>query len=100
LYAFSDGGGIRGLWSLYALEKLMEYIADAEEVFANGDSHAHSFLPMPWPSTLRLVHVTNEEKRNLKHATDELGEVAAMSKAKRYLPCHYFDCIGGSSTGA
>jgi hypothetical protein len=93
---------MRGLWSLHAVEKLMECIADLEEEFdGDGGPHLHSFEPIPWPPSLRLEPDTNDEKRNVEHAGDSVeAKFAAISKARRYLPCHYFDCICGSSTGA
>lgn len=37
---------------------------------------------------------------NNDRATDEVVEARKAPKEQRYLPCHYFDYIGGSSTGA
>lgn len=94
---FLDGGGIRGLWSLLALERLMENIADQEE--QQNEKALHSFSPETWPGDLTQEPATDEEKRRYEVETDPERKLAATAKASRYLPCHYFDYIGGSSTG-
>ncbi|KAL9106451.1 MAG: hypothetical protein Q9227_008539 [Pyrenula ochraceoflavens] len=64
----SDGGGIRGYWSLLVLEKLMEHIAKIEQnEFHIGDSipfkgHVHSFAPQPYPENVSQG-ITNDERR-------------------------------------
>ena len=95
-----DGGGIRGYWSLLALNKLMEFVADEEETSEHDDQrHDHSFVPHEWPS--HVSHVWNEEeRRRLDDLKAHEKEYVALDKQKRYLPCHYFDYIGGTSTGA
>ncbi|KAF2849951.1 FabD/lysophospholipase-like protein, partial [Plenodomus tracheiphilus IPT5] len=95
----ADGGGIRGYWTLLVLERLVEYIAVEEESYigvgtseANGGStsaqtpHPHSFYPMPFPE-------------NVVHHEGVVKPYEELSPAERFLPCHYFDYICGSSTG-
>jgi hypothetical protein len=63
----------------------------------------HSFWPQRIPSNVSQVPLTNEEKAHVVEAktiSDEVQEFTAQSAARRYLPCHYFDYICGSSTGA
>lgn len=71
----------------------MQAVGDEERAQATAAgvrdvSELHSFLPEKLPD-----HVTHcsLERRNQKH-TKELD-------AQRFLPCHYFDLICGSSTG-
>lgn len=87
------------------LQKLMEKIGEEEEKdehFEEEDDRVfHSFCPRPWPDELSAVHLTDEEKRRVEEAGDNAElKVREFSKARRYLPCHYFDFICGSSTGS
>ncbi|KAL9118960.1 MAG: hypothetical protein Q9187_004487, partial [Circinaria calcarea] len=93
-----DGGGIRGYWSLLALQKLMGYIAEKEE--NEDDGTLHSFSPEGWPDNVSQVPRTQEEKRQIAAANTPEDKCRAYSNTRRYLPCHYFDHICGSSTGA
>ncbi|KAI1850224.1 hypothetical protein JX266_004082 [Neoarthrinium moseri] len=72
-----DGGGIRGYWSLLALKALMEEVQKVEKERDEG-THS-SFAPCAEPE--RVSHLRSEEYTH-------------------FLPCHYFDYIGGTSTGA
>ena len=91
-----DGGGIRGYWSLLALEKLMEYIGDEEE----EENSYHSFDPEGWPDNVYQTPLTEEEERPIKAAYDAKLKQRSLPRNRRFLPCHYFDFICGSSTGA
>ena len=96
----TDGGGIRGYWSLLALNRLMEYVAEAERdpKFEDEEPHDHSFVPERWPSN--VTHFpTKQEAADLEALDSHEEEYTALIHSKRYLPCHYFDYIGGSSTG-
>ena len=94
----ADGGGIRGYWSLLALEKLMEYIADEEQRY---DDVSHSFHPHKWPEDVSHIPLSAAaERKRIEEADDPEERCRAMFKARRFLPCHYFDHICGSSTGA
>jgi patatin-like phospholipase/acyl hydrolase len=71
-----DGGGIRGYWQLVVLERLMEEIAKVER-----DREPKAM------SSLHPLEAIGQGEHEKKEVTDA------------YLPCHYFDFIGGSSTG-
>lgn len=92
----TDGGGIRGYWSLLALDKLMEYIAEVE----GKDQVHHSFAPQDYPENVSQGPFTDEELRKLDEADAAEARCCALNKTRRYLPCHYFDYICGTSTGA
>jgi len=102
LISTTDGGGIRGYWSLLALKNLMEYVAEREaEPDENDESHHHSFSPQAWPENVSQIPRTEEHEFNeVENAHTPEAKCLAMSKARRFLPCHYFDHICGSSTGA
>lgn len=77
-----DGGGTRGYSSLLILQSLMKEIGTLER---ETDSEAISSAYSPLVNCLR-------------------DETLAMSPngtrpALEYLPCHYFDYVGGASTG-
>ena len=96
LHSFIDGGGIRGYWSLLVLQKLMEFIGIEEE----KDGCLHSFQPGDWPDNVYQTGLTNEEEERRKRVYDPQRQFSELLHARRYLPCHYFDYICGSSTGA
>ena len=68
-----DGGGVRGLTSLLLLQELMSQVAILEQ---EADRNALSSAYSPWVDS-----GTGDEKQ------------------QGYKPCHYFDYIGGTSTG-
>ena len=94
-----DGGGIRGYWSLLALDKLMEFIAEVEEEKEDEDIY-HSFHPQSWPKDVSQIPLTDEEQTRSDDEASEEHKVRVLPGSRRYLPCHYFDNICGSSTGA
>ena len=98
----TDGGGIRSYWSLLALQKLMEFVATAEEEKHDENGNVlHSFHPELWPDrVLQIPSTAVKELRDIKNARHKEGKLRAMHRARRFLPCHYFDYICGSSTGA
>ena len=97
-----DGGGIRGYWSLLALQKLMEHIADIEdERPVDGKEVFNSFHPRDWPDNVsRIPSSAGDERNRMNAAENSEDKCKAIQKARRFLPCHYFDYICGSSTGA
>ncbi|KAI1159335.1 acyl transferase/acyl hydrolase/lysophospholipase [Nemania serpens] len=72
-----DGGGIRGYWSLLVLRQLMQAIKAEEEI-------------------------RDREVRSSFHPCDEPLNVSQISQepGTAFLPCHYFDYVAGTSTGA
>lgn len=93
----------------------MEFIATEEERLADEEEEAfeeeiteeqdgkkvhHSFWPQPWPKNVSQVPQTRDLKNKIEEANNEEARRRAIPAAQRYLPCHYFDYIGGSSTGA
>lgn len=95
----TDGGGIRGYWSLLALDKLMEYVAEAELSY-HEDAMPHSFAPQDYPENVSQVPLNENETKRLSEIIGADARCRALPRTQRYLPCHYFDYIGGSSTGA
>lgn len=79
----ADGGGVRGYYSLLLLSYLMKHIHKAEELLdePRSPTHTHnlsSFSPC-------------EQPRDSSYSP---------TPESRFLPCHYFDYISGTSTGA
>ena len=77
----------------------MEYVAEAELSY-NENRAYHSFAPHPYPENISQVPHTEDEKEQLNDAKGDDARYSALCKTRRYLPCHYFDFICGSSTGA
>lgn len=76
----------------------MEYVAIAEKSCEDG-CHHHSFSPVGWPNNVSQCGLTNDEQSWWNNAAED-DEQKALLSTRCYLPCHYFDYIGGSSTGA
>lgn len=122
-----EGGGTRGFASLSMLRVLMDQIREIEtaenphtrlvryteddpDIVANWKPHLSSFgpileqLPTEFP-LLRNTTRTSQKKGKRKKMGKAEGEenanrVAQIRKKKDvFLPCHYFDYIGGTSTG-
>lgn len=122
-----EGGGTRGYASLSMLRVLMEQIREIEtdkkphtrliaymdndpDFVANWTPHLSSFGPMleqlpVTPPLLRNSTKTSQKqmKRKKTGETEEAEDTSRYAKIRekkgRFLPCHYFDYIGGTSTG-
>lgn len=70
---------------------------EEEEEKAAGN---HSFWPQPWPDNVSQVPPDRDLKKKLDEANNAEARRREYPAAQRYLPCHYFDYICGSSTGA
>ncbi|OCL08373.1 FabD/lysophospholipase-like protein [Glonium stellatum] len=76
-----DGGGIRGYSSLLILREIMLLVARKERRVAEAPAES-SFHPLPYQPNFN----------NGRRPTQEVERC-------KCLPCHYFDYIGGTSTG-
>ncbi|KAF2840455.1 FabD/lysophospholipase-like protein [Patellaria atrata CBS 101060] len=79
-----DGGGVRGLASLYILEQLMIEVVKKE---LEIDESVRSSDASPFVEATDVI----SESRNGILTSDD------MVNHERFLPCHYFDYIGGTS---
>lgn len=124
----ADGGGIRGYSSLLIIQELMDLIVNEEEKQFGTDPDGHegqfdatkhsSYHPNEFQenepyedgdprelheTSLRHWLKTKREKeleeRSTGHRAATEGEARRHGLRNRYLPCHYFDYIGGTSTG-
>jgi hypothetical protein len=102
----SDGGGIRGYWSLLVLERLMQHVANAEQKLwqdtASNDAlpGCTSFYPFQFPDHTSHAPYASDEKSRIAIAGDAAARLKLTDASRRFLPCHYFDFICGTSTGA
>jgi hypothetical protein len=87
-----DGGGIRGYSSLLILQKLMNIIGEIERRTPPtvSSDHEDTVSSSFHPGIYRACE--NNKTENGPQVTDP-------QNACRYIPCHYFDYIGGTSTG-
>ena len=76
----------------------MEYIGKEEEE-KNEEDVYHSFSPEDWPENVNHAPLTSEEQSAVDGAYLSEEQVRRMPSTRRYLPCHYFDHVCGSSTG-
>ena len=79
---------MRGLWSLLVLQELMEIVGRKEEGHEHPlENQYSSFSPLADP------RYPKEQVQDGEDGT------LLVPESQRYLPCHYFDLIAGSSTG-
>ena len=78
----ADGGGVRGLWTLYVLKALMEAIADIEA----NDKNFHSFRPLSWPPELASDLSEEEKKKKNDAGNNDERKFRALHRHRRYLP--------------
>ncbi|OTB05864.1 hypothetical protein M426DRAFT_21595 [Hypoxylon sp. CI-4A] len=84
-----DGGGVRGYFSLLLVQILMQYIAIEEGNRARNDRDSLSHMSIEEEPVSSFSPC--KEPSNLSHRSDK--------SYTPFLPCHYFDYIGGTSTG-
>jgi len=110
---------VRGYGSLLMLQVLMKKVEDIEKSTTQpGGSHESSFCPYDAPKSVpngdygqatngTPVEAGRTGRTNTKNSTVRLNSrsptVAVNPQLtpslSGYLPCHYFDYIGGTSTG-
>ena len=74
----------------------MDCIAVEEECY----DALHSFDPLDFPLNVTQAPLTDKEKQKVRQSCGSEDLLRNVPRTRRYLPCHYFDQIGGSSTGA
>lgn len=101
-----DGGGIRGFSSLIILRELMKEVhrIETQNLSQECIQRHSSYYPeehIPCTNNDSVAHTASAEPVNRSNQQAEKGstEPAECGKFCRYLPCHYFDYIGGTSTG-
>jgi hypothetical protein len=81
----------------------MKAIADERRAQASTSQlEVHSFWPLQFPEDVTQGPYEPEEIEELRAAEQENGKSsvhAALRDPRKFLPCHYFDVICGSSTG-
>lgn len=121
-YWYIDGGGIRGYSSLLILKEIMKEVEVIErKIDANVDSSFHPLKYMAphnkptlprkraWRRKEKIstresspvsVSQGNTSSRSLEYSrlSDDRGS-SISAEPCRYLPCHYWDYIAGTSTG-
>ncbi len=78
------------------LQKLFDYVGMEEE----NNQTDHSFTPQEWPDNVCQAPLTEEEEIPVKEAYSRRDRMRALPRTRKFLPCHYFDYVCGSSTGA
>jgi hypothetical protein len=88
----SDGGGIRGYASLLILQKLMKIIGEIEK-------RTPPTVPSDYEDTVSSSFHPGEYRACENNKNESGPQVSDPENACRFIPCHYFDYIGGTSTG-
>jgi len=107
-----DGGGIRGYSSLLILKELMTVVERIEK--AEDASVESSYDPLPYISppnnrlskkpSRKITTFVNGSGGPRKDTATANGNGTApqptpQQARSKFLPCHYFDFVGGTSTG-
>lgn len=89
-----DGGGIRGYSSLIILRELMEKVRIIEtRDLSDKEKESHSsYDPHKYMPCVQNVEATSTDAVNIE-------KKASCGRSCRYIPAHYFDYVGGTSTG-
>lgn len=79
----------------------MKYIAKEELKRKDDDEEHHSFFPSQFPEHVTQGEFDVDERRKQQAAPGaRVFTWEYVREARKFLPCHYFDYICGSSTGA
>ncbi len=97
-----DGGGVRGLGSLFILQELMNKIGD-EEKSRGGPEAESSFAPReyrPMPN----ADINTRSSPSGNESSIEPEDIVptpthGVPNSSLFLPCHYFNYAAGTSTG-
>lgn len=103
LTQIEDGGGIGGYGSLLILKALMDKIGD-EEMRLDPQTESSSYPCMYKPRSNKTDGESHLSSTWLSKTSDADENIVATStqglpNSARFLPCHYFTYIGGTSTG-
>ncbi|KAL8329567.1 hypothetical protein RB597_005027 [Gaeumannomyces tritici] len=90
-HAQAGYSSIRGYYSLLHLKMLIEYIKYEERRQAEAKNIGNQ--PRPGSSSFHPCH----EPDHVSHITVSPDNASSTT---HFLPCHYFDYVGGTSTGA
>ncbi|MCJ1344795.1 hypothetical protein MMC31_002998 [Peltigera leucophlebia] len=98
-----DGGGIRGYSTLLIIRELMEAIAQIEQQYIIPATSSAAPLSL----SVEQEEAANHESTRMAGLSQIMPTTNSPSKkpsktgdiSSRFLPCHYFDYIGGTSTG-
>ncbi|KAI1774593.1 acyl transferase/acyl hydrolase/lysophospholipase [Hypoxylon cercidicola] len=105
-----DGGGIRGYSSLLVLKCLMTEIRKIEQQYDRGIQSSKAY---PWrtrqtpPTDVPASETAPADEAAPANEKTSAGEATPADETapadepdlNRFLPCHYFDYIAGTSTG-
>lgn len=102
-----DGGGIRGYGSLLILRQLMLEIGDEEALLGAEDGLGESsFAPCEYkPRAKSSLHDGDFEPSPTTRmptnafGKDGISDPVPLPNSSLFLPCHYFNYVGGTSTG-
>ncbi|KAH0544750.1 hypothetical protein FGG08_001117 [Glutinoglossum americanum] len=104
-----DGGGVRGYSSLLIVREIMQIIENIERNGCNNSGGGGNDDAEGWDPAYSSYHPheplepttsgsESEESGNGNGGNHAAGKRPAAQHSQ-YLPCHYFDYIGGTSTG-
>ncbi|MCJ1345701.1 hypothetical protein MMC31_003910 [Peltigera leucophlebia] len=100
---FPDGGGVRAYSTLLIIRELMEVIAQIEQ----QDMIPANSSATPFSLSFEQEEAANHDSTRMAGLSPITSPITSVSKktpdtgdiSSRFLPCHYFDYIGGTSTG-
>lgn len=100
----TDGGGIRGYGSLLILRQLMMEIGDEEARLGADDGLGESsFAPREYKprrrGSLNDAEYSNDFEPTPTREVNRDGSTVRLPNSSLFLPCHYFNYAGGTSTG-